>query len=65
MGVDLLGQQEWGLGEKYRCPAKYRVWCRGPAGVMFLAWASIFSYWSLNRGPAGVALISLCTNPAA
>jgi len=36
MGAALLGQQEWGLGEKYGCPAKYGVWSRGPAGVMFL-----------------------------
>ena len=36
---------------------KYGVWSRGPAGVMFLAWAPIFSYWGLSRGPAGVALI--------
>jgi len=54
MGAALLGQQKWGLGEKYGCPAKYRVWSRGPAGVMFLAWA--FSYLGLSRGPAGVAL---------
>jgi len=38
MGAVLLGQQEWGLGKKYGCPAKYEVWSRGPAGVMFLAW---------------------------
>jgi len=44
MGVVLLGQHECGLGEKYGCPAKYGVWSRSPAGVMFLAWASIFSY---------------------
>jgi len=49
MGAALLGQQEWGLGEKYGWPAKYGVWSRGPVGVMFLAWASIFSYWGLNR----------------
>jgi len=47
----LLGQQEWGLGEKYG------VWSRGPAGVLFLDWTAIFSYWGLSRGPVGVALI--------
>ena len=35
--------------------AKYGVWNRGSAGVMFLDWAPIFSYWGLSRGP-GVAL---------
>jgi len=59
MGAVLLGQQEWGLGEKYGCPTKYGVWSRGPAGVMFLAGAPIFSYWGLSRGPAGIALINL------
>jgi len=56
MGAALLGQQEWSLGEKYGCPAKYGVWSRGPARVMFLVWAPIFSYWGLSRGLAGVAL---------
>jgi len=55
-GLPCLGQPEWSLGEKYGCPAKYGVWSRGPAGVIFLAWAPIFSYWGLSRGPAGVAL---------
>jgi len=59
MGVVLLGQLEWGLGEEYGCPPKYRVWSRGLAGVMILVWTPIFSYWGLNRGPAGVALM-LC-----
>jgi len=54
-----LGQQEWGLGEKYGCPAKYEVSSKGSAGVMFLAWASIFSYWGLSRSPTGAALIKL------
>ena len=57
MGAALLGQQEWGLGKKYGCPAKYGVLSRDPAGVMFLAWAPIFSYWGLSRDPAGVALM--------
>jgi hypothetical protein len=55
MGVVLLGQQEWGLEEKYGCPTKYGVCSRGPSGVMFLAWAPIFSYGGSSRGPAGVA----------
>jgi len=58
MGAALLGQQEWGLPEKYGYPTKYGVWSRGHAGVMFLDWAPIFSYWGLNRGPAGVARTS-------
>jgi hypothetical protein len=40
----------------YGCPAKYGIWSRGPTGVIFLAWAPIFSYWGLSRGPARVAL---------
>ena len=52
-----VGPTGMGSGEKYGCPAKHGVWSRGPAGVMFLAWTPIFSYWGLSRGPAGVALI--------
>jgi len=37
-----VGPTEWGLREKYRCPAKYGVWSRGPAGVIFLDWTPIF-----------------------
>jgi len=61
MGAVLLGQQEWGLGEKHGCPAKYGV-SRGSAGVMFLAWKPIFSYWGLSRGSAGVALTLVARN---
>ena len=36
-GAVLLGQEEWGLGEKYGRPTKYGVWSRSPSRVMFLA----------------------------
>jgi len=39
-----VGPTGRGLGEKYGCPAKYGVWSRGPAGVMFLYWTPIFNY---------------------
>ena len=52
-----MGQQEWGLGKKYGCPAKYGVWSRSPAGVIFLAWTPIFSYWGLSRGPLELLLL--------
>jgi len=55
MGAGLLGQQEWGLQGRFGCPPQIR----GPAGVLFFAWAPIFSYRGSSRGPVGVALSSL------
>ena len=56
MGAGLLGQQEWGLQGRFGCPPQIGGSSRGPAGVLFFAWAPIFSYRGSSRGPAGVAL---------
>ena len=56
MGAGLLGQQEWGLQRRFGCPPQIGGFGRGPAGVLFFAWAPIFSYRGSSRGPAGVAL---------
>jgi len=45
------------MEEKYGCPAKYGVWSRGSAGIMFLACAPIFRCWGLSRGPTGELLL--------
>jgi len=56
IGARLLGQQEWGLHERFGCPPQIGDSSRGPARVLFLDWAPIFSYRDSSRGFARVAL---------
>jgi hypothetical protein len=46
-----------GIGSEGEIWVPNQIWgLEGPAEVMFLVWALIFSYWDLSRGLAGVAL---------